>query len=285
MGLLDGSIQSLVSSAADFLMLDGTLTQESDRVYTIGTGMAETETDYAVRGFADNANQRHVELGLVERGGRIVTLLQGQDEAALSFISPGDKITIDGVTSVITGVDQDPAQATWVLFCAPAEPVGGLTGVLDGSIQSLVGSAADFLMLDMTLTQKSSRTYTPGSGVSEVETDYAVRGFVDTASQRHIELGLVERGDRVITLLQAQDPAGLSLISPGDEITVRGVTSIVKGVERDPAQATWVLYCSPGEPDGSANNYTIASTSLPVLGEDGTPILGEDGTPILTEGT
>ena len=159
-------------------------------------------------------------------------------------------------------------------------------GLLDTGIRNLVGSSADFLMLDMTLTQKSARTYTVGTGVTETDTDYAVRGFVDEANQRHVALGLVEGGGRVIRLLQTKSEAGLSFVSPGDEITARGVRSAVNAVEQDPAKATWTLFCSAGEPDDSANNVTVIAhvISAPVLGEDGTPILGEDGTPIYTEG-
>jgi len=159
-------------------------------------------------------------------------------------------------------------------------------GLLDGTIQSLISGAADFLMLDMTLTQKSSRVYTVGSGLSESSTNHAVRGFVDSTAQRFRDLALVEAGDRAIVLLQGNAPSALARISPGDLITARGIQSKVKAVDEDPAQATWTLLVSPAYPAPGAQITVQGSVVAESrVTEDGTARTTEDGTTRQTEGT
>ena len=130
-------------------------------------------------------------------------------------------------------------------------------GLLDSTIRSLVGNAANFLMEDMTLTRKSDRTQVLGTGVTETETNYSVRGFVEEPTKQHIALGLAEVGDCRVILLQTQSESTLTEISPGDEITASGVTSVVNSVDQDSAQATWELFCSPCEPDTSSQNVSV----------------------------
>lgn len=115
-------------------------------------------------------------------------------------------------------------------------------GLLDGGIQTIVNGAADFLMLDVTFTTVVEGAYVPGTGQVNVETNYACRGFVEEDAKRYIDLGLVQRGDRVITLLQ---PSLSVTPSDGDKVTIRSVVSTVQSVAQDPAEATWILGVSP----------------------------------------
>lgn len=115
-------------------------------------------------------------------------------------------------------------------------------GLLDGDIQAIANSALSPFMLDVTVTQVAEGDYVPGTGRTNTETDYSCRGFVEDDAKRYIDLGLVQRGDRVITILQGS----LSITpSDGDKVTIRSVESTVQSVSQDPAQATWMLGVSP----------------------------------------
>jgi hypothetical protein len=118
-------------------------------------------------------------------------------------------------------------------------------GLLDGQIRSLVGTALNFLMLDVTLTQETDDApgdYVAGTGITPTTTDYSCRGFVEDDVQRYLDTGLISKGERVVTILQTS----LS-VSPaeGDTVTIRSTESRVESVGQDPAQATWVLGVSP----------------------------------------
>jgi hypothetical protein len=97
-------------------MLDLTVTQVVEGSYVPGTGQTNTETDYACKGFVEDDVQRYIDTGLVSRGDRALTILQGS-----LAVTPetGDKVTIRGVESTVQSVGQDPAQATWVLGVSP----------------------------------------------------------------------------------------------------------------------------------------------------------------------
>ena len=90
----------------------------------------------------------------------------------------------------------------------------------------------------------------------------------------------------MITLLQTKSPSTLAFISPGDTITARSLTSTVKRVEQDSAQATWTLICSPGEPDSTANNVTVQATVVAEerVTEEGVSRVTEEGVSRETEG-
>jgi hypothetical protein len=114
-------------------------------------------------------------------------------------------------------------------------------GLLDGTLQSIIGSAVDFILYDITLSRETV-THTVGTGSTTASTDYSCRGFVDTDVQTYLEQKIINEGDRVVLITQTS----LS-VSPvkGDKITARGKVSTVMDVGQDPAQATWVLGVSP----------------------------------------
>lgn len=108
-------------------------------------------------------------------------------------------------------------------------------------IKSVVGSSMDFLMDDYTVTVDPQGD----------NTTYSCRGVVSDDLERHRERGLVvETGERVIILLQAQTPT-LTDIQVGDYIegptnnSNRSEKSVIKSIVRDPADATWVLAVAP----------------------------------------
>jgi len=115
-------------------------------------------------------------------------------------------------------------------------------GLLDGDIATIVNGAISGLLPTVTVTQVVEGDYVPGTGVTNVETEYTGRGFVEEDVQRYIDSGLINSGTRVITLTQGS----LSCTpAKGDKVTARGVESVVQDVGQDPAAATWVLGVTP----------------------------------------
>lgn len=116
-------------------------------------------------------------------------------------------------------------------------------GLLDGVIRQVIGAGLKGIMLDLTLTQTTGDSYTPGTGLSGgTSTDYACKGFVDDEIGTYQESGLVTSGNRVVILLQTECAA---TPTEGDKLTARGVQSTIESVRQDPAQATWILGVSP----------------------------------------
>lgn len=115
-------------------------------------------------------------------------------------------------------------------------------GLLDGDLAAIAYGALAPVMLDVTFTDVTEGTYTPGSGRTNTETDYACKGFVEEDAKRLFDLGQITDGQRVVTILQDS----LSVTPEiGDKVTARNVASIVKSVQQDPAQAIWILGVSP----------------------------------------
>ena len=115
-------------------------------------------------------------------------------------------------------------------------------GLLNGDLAAIAHTALSPIMLDVTFTDVVEGTYTPGSGRTNTETDYSCKGFVEDDAKRYLELGLIESGRRVVTILQGS----LSVTpSAGDKVTIRGAESVIESVAQDPAQATWILGVSP----------------------------------------
>ena len=107
-------------------------------------------------------------------------------------------------------------------------------GLLDGDISTIVDGALSGLLMDVTVTQVTEGTYTPGTGVTNTETEYSGKGFVEDDAQRYIDNGMINSGNRVVTLTQ-----GSLSITPakGDKVTIRGKESVVQDVGQDPAAA------------------------------------------------
>jgi hypothetical protein len=116
MGLLDGDIQTLAHSAISPLLPDVTFTAVVEGAYVAGTGRTNTETDYTCKGFVEEDAKRYFELGLIESGNRVFTIMQNSLSVTPTV---GDKVTYRSVTSTVQSVSQDPAEATWVLGVSP----------------------------------------------------------------------------------------------------------------------------------------------------------------------
>ena len=122
-------------------------------------------------------------------------------------------------------------------------------GLLDGEIQTIVGDAARFLMLDATIHQSADGTFDPATGEvsSDTVTNTAVTqcGFPDVAIDDYAEGRLLQANERLLVLLQKPIiDAGLTLVK-GDEITLRSQRSEILEIVEDPAEATFVCKVRP----------------------------------------
>ncbi len=122
-------------------------------------------------------------------------------------------------------------------------------GLLDGSVQSIVGNAARFLMLDVTIHKPADGTFDPSTGnmTSDSFTDTAVSraGFPDSSSSMYRGDSLLEADERLVVLLQKPLVDAGVTVAKGDEITIRSQRSRVLDVFEDPAQATLELRVKP----------------------------------------
>lgn len=99
------------------------------------------------------------------------------------------------------------------------------------------------LVFDLTLTKVESGTRGVNltAGTSPSRTDYTVKGFVDSYTDRQVADTLVQQGDRKVVILGASLPAGV-VPEPADEVTDEaGIVYVIveNGVSRDPAGATY----------------------------------------------
>lgn len=96
------------------------------------------------------------------------------------------------------------------------------------------------LVFDLTLTK-----VTPGTrgadltaGTNPTETDYTVKGFVDSYSDYLIDGNRIQAGDRKIVILGGSLASGVEP-KPDDKVTAEGVERTIVAVKRDPAGATF----------------------------------------------
>jgi len=99
------------------------------------------------------------------------------------------------------------------------------------------------LVFDLTLTkvEAGTRGSSLTAGTEPSRTNYTVKGFVDSYTDRQIADSLVQQGDRKIIILGASLPDGV-VPEPADEVTDEAGTTFViveDGVRRDPAGATY----------------------------------------------
>lgn len=118
--------------------------------------------------------------------------------------------------------------------------------VLEDEIAELVadGLAAADVPYDMTVTRTVPGVVDPEEPWVEVPPtteEYACQGFIDSYSNYWIAQGVVEAGDRKISIVAKT----LSTVPvQGDTITARGETyTIVGDVKTDPAIALWECHC------------------------------------------
>lgn len=109
---------------------------------------------------------------------------------------------------------------------------------LAGEINNQLGS----LLLPVTLTKVAAGSRTSSSltgGVNPISTAYSCRGFIEDYSEYSQANGLVQVGERKVTILGGSLSAGI-IPEPNDRVTIEGVEYYITGpIIRDPAGATY----------------------------------------------
>lgn len=87
-----------------------------------------------------------------------------------------------------------------------------------------------------------TRTGNLTGGTNPTETSHTCKGFIDSQNRKSIGGTLVEDGDIVVVLIG--DSISPAVVPKGqDKITIEGSTYRIKGLDRDPAAATYTCVC------------------------------------------
>lgn len=92
----------------------------------------------------------------------------------------------------------------------------------------------------------TTRSADPTAGRQPTETVVACKGFIDSKGKENIGGTLVEDGDVVIVLLGDTINGGQLAPKVNDRVRIEGKTYRVRGLDRDPAAATYSLLCPKG---------------------------------------
>lgn len=98
---------------------------------------------------------------------------------------------------------------------------------------------------DVVLTSivAGTRTGNLTGGTNPTETSHTCKGFIDSQNRKSIGGTLVEDGDIVVVLIG--DSISPAVVPKGqDKITIEGSTYRIKGLDRDPAAATYTCVCT-----------------------------------------
>jgi hypothetical protein len=88
-----------------------------------------------------------------------------------------------------------------------------------------------------------TRTGNLTGGTNPTETDYTCEGFVDSQNKENIGGTLVEDGDVQVVLVGDSISGGSVAPITGDRVTIEGTKYNIRGLDRDPAAATYTLLC------------------------------------------
>ena len=116
------NISKLVADALGPGLLDATLVS-----YTPGTreadptaGRQPTSISFPCKGFIDSKDREEIGGTLVKDGDVVIVLLGDTINGGATVPVVGDRVTIEGASYRIEGLDRDPAAATYTLLCPKA---------------------------------------------------------------------------------------------------------------------------------------------------------------------
>lgn len=119
MGLLDGGIaRQLLALKRAGMTKPATLTKVTQGTRTPGAvsaGANPTTTTHTAHGFVEDWRALYLGATTVQVGDRVVLLLAATIAGGVEP-RPGDRVTIEGVTSRVIDVARDPATATYALL-------------------------------------------------------------------------------------------------------------------------------------------------------------------------
>jgi hypothetical protein len=115
------------------------------------------------------------------------------------------------------------------------------------NISGLIKANMKGQLLDATLHKitPGSRTGNLTGGTNPTEVTHACEGFISTQSKKAIGGTLVEDGDILVILIGDTIDNGAAATAPitGDQVTIESNKYHIKGLDRDPAAATYTLLC------------------------------------------
>lgn len=112
----------------------------------------------------------------------------------------------------------------------------------DGKLAKTIANALANVMYPIIIKRTVAGAYNPATGsVSTSTTTYTARGTIDSFSAAEIQAGIVQPGDRRVTLLTQGLPITPSPAT--DTAIIDGGELVVLRVSGDPAGATWILQC------------------------------------------
>ena len=86
------------------------------------------------------------------------------------------------------------------------------------------------------------RTGNLTGGTNPVETPFTCKGFIDVQRKKTIGGTLVKAGDVIVVLIGDSIEGGQIPVGQ-DKVTIEGRTYLIRGLDRDPAAATYTLVC------------------------------------------
>ena len=112
-------IAGIVASAIGPGVLDATLTRVTPgtRGADLTAGTQPTTATYACKGFMDSKDHKSINGTLVTNGDVIIVLIGGTISSGSISPETNDQILIEGANYVVSGLDRDPAGATFTLLC------------------------------------------------------------------------------------------------------------------------------------------------------------------------
>ena len=112
-------IAKLIADAIGPGVLDATLTRvvPGSRGANLTGGTNPTTTAYACKGFIDSKMREAIDGTLVKDGDVTIVLIGNTISGGTVAPQTSDQVTIEGSTYVVSGLDRDPAGATFTLLC------------------------------------------------------------------------------------------------------------------------------------------------------------------------
>lgn len=110
----------------------------------------------------------------------------------------------------------------------------------DGRLAATVANALKGIFYDIAIKRTTAGVYVPGGGFTPgTTTTHTARGMIDSPTTQELQAGLIEPGDRKVTLLTQ----GLAITpSPAtDKVELAGIDLTIIAVTSDPAGSTFVL--------------------------------------------
>lgn len=111
----------------------------------------------------------------------------------------------------------------------------------DGKLAKTIAAALANVMSQVQVKRTTSVYDPTTSSVTSTTVTYQARGMVDSFSTAEIQAGIVQAGDRRVTLLA--DGLSITPMPSTDKVMIDGDDLTIISASTDPAKATWTFRC------------------------------------------